>query len=109
VVLYLADRGYPVPHAVGLLYLHISLAEPLIYYTPRRISTTIMAPTAVLAASFTILARIIHQLGTPYSRLTPKWCTLFELLWDERSLTVVYSTYRHDYLPPLRGPPMLHI
>ncbi|KAJ7793298.1 RTA1 like protein-domain-containing protein [Mycena olivaceomarginata] len=40
-----------------------------------QISTTIMAPTPLLAANFMIFSRIIQQLGTSYSRLTPKWCT----------------------------------
>ncbi|KAJ7732438.1 RTA1 like protein [Mycena metata] len=39
------------------------------------ISTTILAPTPLLAASFIIVGRVIQRLGPQYSRLTPKWCT----------------------------------
>lgn len=39
-----------------------------------QITTTIMAPSFMSAANFTILGLIINQLGTQYSRLTPRWC-----------------------------------
>ncbi|KAJ7108976.1 RTA1 like protein-domain-containing protein [Mycena crocata] len=53
-----------------------------------QISTTIMAPTPLLAASFMILSRIIHQLGTSYSRIPPKWYTIVFLPCDIIALTV---------------------
>ncbi|KAJ7106582.1 RTA1 like protein-domain-containing protein [Mycena epipterygia] len=53
-----------------------------------QISTLIMAPTPLLAGSFIILSRIIQQLGTSYSLLTPKWYTILFLPCDLISLTV---------------------
>ncbi|KAF8164613.1 RTA1 like protein-domain-containing protein, partial [Mycena galopus ATCC 62051] len=47
-----------------------------------QISTTIMAPTPLLAAIFIILARVIHQLGTSYSLISPKWYTILFLPCD---------------------------
>jgi hypothetical protein len=37
---------------------------------------TILAPTPLVAANFIILGKIITQLGTQYSRLSPKLCKL---------------------------------
>ncbi|KAJ7132563.1 RTA1 like protein-domain-containing protein [Mycena epipterygia] len=58
--------------------------------TPFIIQTcaTILAPTPLLAASFTILSRIIQQLGTSYSLLTPKWYTRLFLPCDVLALVV---------------------
>ncbi|KAF7354226.1 hypothetical protein MVEN_01110400 [Mycena venus] len=53
-----------------------------------QISTTIISPTPLLAASFIILARVIHQLGTSYSLLTPKWYTILFLPCDIIALVV---------------------
>lgn len=39
-----------------------------------RISTTIIAPTPLVAANFTLLGRIIALLGPQYSRLSARWC-----------------------------------
>ncbi|KAF7341318.1 hypothetical protein MVEN_01868100 [Mycena venus] len=44
-----------------------------------QISTTIIAPTPLLAASFMIMARIVERLGSSYSLLTPKWYTILFL------------------------------
>lgn len=45
-----------------------------------------MGPTPLLAANFVIFGRIIHRLGTQYSRLSPKTCRLpgpyFEIQLD---------------------------
>ncbi|KAJ7728349.1 RTA1-domain-containing protein [Mycena metata] len=53
-----------------------------------QISTTIIAPTPLLAASFMIVARVIQQLGTSYSRLTPKWYTILFLPCDIIALVI---------------------
>ena len=42
-----------------------------------RISSTIIAPTPLLAAYFIIVGRLIVILGSQYSRLKPALCTLF--------------------------------
>ncbi|KDQ58307.1 hypothetical protein JAAARDRAFT_128618 [Jaapia argillacea MUCL 33604] len=39
-----------------------------------QITTTIIAPTPLVAANFIILGKIIRRLGSQYSRLSPKWC-----------------------------------
>ncbi|KAF7371394.1 hypothetical protein MSAN_00776000 [Mycena sanguinolenta] len=53
-----------------------------------QISSTIIAPTPLLAATFVIMARVIDQLGTSYSRLTPMGYTLVFLPCDIISLVV---------------------
>ncbi|KAF7342184.1 hypothetical protein MVEN_01806300 [Mycena venus] len=53
-----------------------------------QISTTIMAPTPLLAANFMILSRIIQRLGTSYSWLTPRWFTILFLPCDVIALVV---------------------
>ncbi|KAJ7501116.1 RTA1-domain-containing protein [Mycena galericulata] len=53
-----------------------------------QISTTIIAPTPLLAANFIILSRLIHQLGLSYSWLTPKWYTRLFLPCDIIALVV---------------------
>lgn len=39
-----------------------------------RISTTIIAPTPLVAANFVILGQLIARLGPQYSRLSATWC-----------------------------------
>ncbi|KAJ7792206.1 RTA1-domain-containing protein, partial [Mycena olivaceomarginata] len=53
-----------------------------------QISTTIIAPTPLLAASFMIMSRIVERLGASYSRLTPKWYTIIFLPCDIIALVV---------------------
>ncbi|KAJ7453396.1 RTA1-domain-containing protein [Mycena latifolia] len=53
-----------------------------------QISTTIMAPTPLLAANFIILSRLVQTLGTAYSWLTPKWYTILFLPCDIIALIV---------------------
>ncbi|KAJ7433447.1 RTA1 like protein-domain-containing protein [Mycena galericulata] len=53
-----------------------------------QISTTIMAPTPLLAANFMILSRIIQRLGASYSLLSPKWYTILFLPCDIIALVV---------------------
>ncbi|KAJ7751899.1 RTA1-domain-containing protein [Mycena maculata] len=53
-----------------------------------QISTIIIAPTPLLAASFIILSRVIQRLGTSYSWLTPKWYTMLFLPCDIIALVV---------------------
>jgi hypothetical protein len=51
--------------------------EPIAFPLKRhccRLVGTILAPTPLLAAIFVILGRIISQLGTQFSRLTPNMC-----------------------------------
>ncbi|KAJ7754216.1 RTA1 like protein-domain-containing protein [Mycena maculata] len=49
---------------------------------------TIIGPTPLIAADFMILARIIHRLGTRYSRLSPKWYSIIFCSCDIISLSV---------------------
>ncbi|KAJ7431442.1 RTA1 like protein-domain-containing protein [Mycena galericulata] len=53
-----------------------------------QISTTIMAPTPLLAANFMILSPVIQRLGTSYSVLSPKWYMIFFLPCDVIALMV---------------------
>ncbi|KAJ7300812.1 RTA1-like protein, partial [Mycena albidolilacea] len=53
-----------------------------------QISTTIIAPTPLLAASFMIMSRLVERLGASYSRLTPKWYTIIFLPCDIIALVV---------------------
>ncbi|KAJ6558859.1 RTA1-domain-containing protein [Mycena vulgaris] len=53
-----------------------------------QITTTIIAPTPLLAASFMILSRVVQRLGTQYSLLTPKWFTVLFLPCDLIALVV---------------------
>ncbi|KAJ3558822.1 hypothetical protein NM688_g700 [Phlebia brevispora] len=41
-----------------------------------QITTTIIAPTPLVAANFVILGEVILRLGTQYSRLSPVWYTI---------------------------------
>ena len=68
------DASYSVPHAVRAT-VHLRLYAPAV--TPQigcRISTTIIAPTPLVAANFMILGQMIVRLGPCYSRLSPMWC-----------------------------------
>ncbi|KAJ7155053.1 RTA1 like protein-domain-containing protein [Mycena filopes] len=49
---------------------------------------TIIGPTPLIAADFMILGRIIHRLGTRYSRLSPKWYSIIFCTCDIISLSV---------------------
>ncbi|KAF8217435.1 RTA1 like protein-domain-containing protein [Mycena galopus ATCC 62051] len=49
---------------------------------------TIIGPTPLIAADFMILGRIIHRLGTRYSRLSPKWYSIIFCSCDLISLSV---------------------
>ena len=42
----------------------------------RRIVTTIIAPTPLLAANFVMMGRLVRRLGPSYSRLSPRWYTI---------------------------------
>ncbi|KAJ6525956.1 RTA1 like protein-domain-containing protein [Mycena capillaripes] len=53
-----------------------------------QISSTIIAPTPLLAASFMIFSRVVQQLGAQYSWLTPKWYTIIFLPCDIIALVV---------------------
>ncbi|KAJ7864225.1 RTA1 like protein-domain-containing protein [Mycena olivaceomarginata] len=53
-----------------------------------QISTTIIALTPLLAATFMIMSRIVERLGASYSRLTPKWYTILFLPCDIIALVV---------------------
>jgi hypothetical protein len=77
VVLYLAHRLYPIYHSVSCILLSC-LGYMLM--SPTRISSTIIAPTPLLAATFIIFSRVVQRLGTEYSRLTPKWCMYSEII-----------------------------
>lgn len=47
---------------------------PLTNLIHGRISTTIIAPTPLVAANFVILGELIRRMGPQYSRLSPMWC-----------------------------------
>ncbi|KAJ6458326.1 RTA1-domain-containing protein [Mycena vitilis] len=53
-----------------------------------QITATILAPTPLLAATFMIMSRIVQQLGTQYSYLTPRWYTYLFLPCDVTALVV---------------------
>jgi len=53
-----------------------------------QISTTIIAPTPLVAANFLILGIIIRRLGGHYSRLSPRWYTIVFCSFDIVSLIV---------------------
>jgi hypothetical protein len=58
-----------------------------------RITTTILAPTPLVAANFIILGKIIARLGPQYSRLSPKLC---QLVLDFRRSQLVEHKYPTD-------------
>ncbi|KAJ4488398.1 RTA1-domain-containing protein [Lentinula aciculospora] len=60
------------------------LAEPY----EMQITCTILGPTPLIAATFVILGRVIEQLGTSYSRLSPRMYTIFFCSADVISLIV---------------------
>ncbi|KAJ7197943.1 RTA1-domain-containing protein, partial [Mycena pura] len=53
-----------------------------------QISCTIISPTPLLAATFIIFSRIIGQLSSAYSLLTPKWYTILFVPCDIIALAV---------------------
>ncbi|KAI8990402.1 RTA1-domain-containing protein [Trametes punicea] len=53
-----------------------------------QITTTIIAPTPLIAASFIILGEIIQRMGPDYSRLNSKWYTIIFLSCDLIALIV---------------------
>ena len=63
-----------------------------------RISTTILAPTPFIAASFIILGRITKRLGPQYCRLSFKWCEWFCLKEYPKTMCTehIQHTHRHD-------------
>lgn len=50
---------------------NVTLLDPFLM----QITTTIISPSLMAAANFTILGKIISLLGAHYSWLTPRWCT----------------------------------
>jgi hypothetical protein len=67
------------PYNVNPFLMQYVLLNLLISYEANsspslRITTTIIAPTPLVAANFIILGKIIRRLGPQYSRLSPKWC-----------------------------------
>jgi hypothetical protein len=61
--------------------------ELLIPYEMQLVGT-ILAPTPLLAAIFVILGRIISQLGTQFSRLTPNMYTIVFCVFDAICLSI---------------------
>ncbi|KAF9461865.1 RTA1 like protein-domain-containing protein [Collybia nuda] len=53
-----------------------------------QITTTILAPTPMVAANFIIFSRLVNRLGTEYSRLPPRWYTVVFFSCDIISLLV---------------------
>lgn len=62
----------PIHHAVRLLLLPFPRMRMLTAL--RRITTTIIAPTPLIAANFIILGQIIRRIGQKYSRVSARWC-----------------------------------
>lgn len=68
------SKPQSIHHAVRLLRwrsVHSSRLGPM-----NRITTTIIAPTPLIAANFVILGRMIEQLGPEYNRIGPHMCAL---------------------------------
>ncbi|KAJ7467892.1 RTA1-like protein [Mycena galericulata] len=70
----------------GRLWSHFSprLGDPYMM----QITTTIIAPTPLIAVNFILLSRIVTRLGPCYSRITPKWYTRIFLTCDLIALVV---------------------
>ncbi|TBU31275.1 RTA1-domain-containing protein [Dichomitus squalens] len=63
---------------------NVSNIEPYIM----QITTTIIAPTPLIAANFVILGQIIGRMGQRYSRITAKWYTIIFCAFDIVALVV---------------------
>lgn len=102
----------PIPHAVRAPFVFIPLAI-LLTACPSRITTTIIAPTPLIAANFVILGRIIKRLGQQYSRLSAMWCAYLSPRAHCLSSAIYANTdrtarHRHHHLLLLRTPPDVH-
>ncbi|KAJ7160614.1 RTA1-domain-containing protein [Mycena crocata] len=53
-----------------------------------QITTTIIAPTPLIAVNFILLSRIVTRLGPAYSRITPRWYTRIFLTCDLIALVI---------------------
>jgi hypothetical protein len=53
-----------------------------------QLTCTILGPTPLIAATFVILGKVIEQLGSSYSRLSPRMYTIFFCTADVISLVV---------------------
>ncbi|KAJ6518511.1 RTA1-domain-containing protein [Mycena vulgaris] len=53
-----------------------------------QITTTIIAPTPLIAVSFILLGRLVERLGASYSRITPKWYSIIFCSCDFVALVV---------------------
>lgn len=100
------------PHAVRAPLAFIPHAIPLTS-SPSRITTTIIAPTPLIAANFVILGRIIKRLGQQYSRLSAMWCASLSPRARCLSSAIYASTDRlarprHHHLLLMRTPPDVH-
>lgn len=60
-----------------------------------RITTTIIAPTPLIAANFVILGRMIEQLGPEYNRIGPHMCALRSIVSGFAEINLQF--YRYDY------------
>lgn len=64
------------PFLMQCVPLHLHLSQQSDHGGSRyRITTTIIAPTPLVAANFLVLGELIKRLGPQYSRLRPAWCT----------------------------------
>ncbi|KAJ3488238.1 hypothetical protein NLI96_g2984 [Meripilus lineatus] len=63
---------------------NITLLDPFLM----QITTTIIAPTPLVAANFVILGQLIRRLGPKYSRLSPIWYTIVFVTCDLVALVV---------------------
>lgn len=65
-----------------------SRSPPLMDPFLMQITSTIISPTFMSAANFTILGLIIRRLGVQYSRLSPAWYLIIFVTLDVAALTV---------------------
>ncbi len=72
-----SSKNPPLLNPFLMQYVHslVTCQTSLMALFPLRITTTIIAPTPLVAANFVILGQLIVRLGSRYSRLNGKWCT----------------------------------
>ncbi|KAJ6624726.1 hypothetical protein B0H10DRAFT_2212514 [Mycena sp. CBHHK59/15] len=51
-----------------------------------QITTTIISPTPLIAVNFYMLTRIVQQLGSCYSWISPKWYSIIFIFCDNVAL-----------------------
>ena len=67
------------PYLMQFVFLRIVFSQRLCSRLLGRITTTIIAPTPLVAANFILLGQIINILGLRYSRLSAAWCEFYRM------------------------------